>query len=429
MRRLASLMVLVLVIVAVVGAGSAQAKLDPSFGEGGILHLAPPVPSGWFSQQIDAVATGGDGQVFAVDRQFPRCGLNACPQGGGDFVFQYLSNGALDAAFAGSRGYAIPPIGMLSQALVAVSSSGLPVVAGETPGTGGDTGSILLQRLLASGAPDPAFGTSGRTSFTCVCGYGNVHLFGGPERSTLIMVTEGINTQSGGAGAATVYKLNGAGLAAKRYGSGGSVNVRIPGQGTLEYEALAPGGATYFGGVGQSTKTYQGTLTKVSASGKIDSAYTRTATKSLRRLLALKGEGVAVKTAVAAKDGTVELFGSAGPSGGFELKLRANGSLESKFAKKGLRVFGRSIIQAVQGSEGATMAVAHGSSLRVVRILADGRIDPAFGQTGEELPGLAGGPVTLSPAGKGKVDVSDLGFTECRGICQVAPKVYRFLEH
>jgi hypothetical protein len=243
------------------------------------------------------------------------------------------------------------------------------------------------------------------------------------------MVTEEIDTDSGAAGAATVYKLNAAGLAAKKYGSGGSLNVRIPGQGTLDYEALAPGGATYFGGVGQSTKTYQGTLTKVSASGTVDNRYTQTATKSLRRLLKPKNnEQLEVKTAVAAKDGTVELFGVAGEKGGFELKLRAGGTLESKFANDGLRLLGRRILAAVDGSEGTTMTLAQGSSIRVLRILADGRPDPVFGTAGEELPGLTGFEPTLSPAGEGKVNVVDLGLTECRGICQVSPKVYRFLE-
>jgi hypothetical protein len=429
-RRVVLLSVLAAAIVAVVGAGSAQAKLDSSFGEGGILYVKPPVPNGWQSQQIIAVATGGDGQAFVVDRQFPLCGPNlGCGSGTGDFVFNYLGSGALNASFAGSRGYEIPPSGVVSEPLITVSSSGLPIVAHETPVSGEGPGSILLQRLLTSGAPDPTFGTSGATSFPCACNYGNTQLLPGPEGSTMVVVTEEIFPGSGEAGTATVYKLNASGLPAKKFGSDGSINVRIPGQGVLDYRALAPGGATYFGGVGQSPSTDQGTLTKVSASGKVDKKYTRTATASLVRLLTGDDRQLKVEVAVAAKDGTVELFGSTGESGGFELKLRASGKLESKFGKNGVRFLGRKIVAAVGGSEGTTMALAKGTSLRVVRILAGGGMDPAFGKSGEELPGLSGSGITLSPAGKGKVSVVDLDLEECRFACgQISPKVYRFLE-
>jgi hypothetical protein len=429
MRRMALAAMLVLGLVAAVGAGTAQARLDPSFGQGGILYPRPPVPAGWSSAAVSVVATGGDGQVFVTDRQFPHCPSSG-PCEGGDYVFDYLADGSLNAAFAGSRGYRIPAAGpSYSTPLLAVGSSGLPIVAeyGLNPGQPFD--SIVLQRLLASGAPDPGFGIGGTTSLSCACRYGEPKLLAGPHGSTMVAVTEELETKNGAVGAATLFKLNAAGLPAKGFGSDGSTNVRIPGAGRLEYEALAPSGAMYFGGVGQSTDTYQGALTKVSANGKVDDRFARTATRSLRRLLLLKrNEQLQVRTAVVGRNGEVELFGSRPGSGGFELKLWANGALERDFARKGLRTFGRSIVAAVGGSGGATMALAEGSSLRMLRILADGRVDRAFGRTGEELPGLSGSGITLSPAGKGKVDVVDLDLQECRFICRVSPKIYRFLE-
>lgn len=429
MRRWASLVVvLVLGVVAAFGAGTAQAKLDPSFGDGGVLHLSPPVPDGWASQAILAVASGEEGRIFAVDRQFQRCTTGSCEPTLGDYTFNYLADGTLNAPFAGSRGYRIPPGGKVTEPLVAVSSSGLAIVAHVMPVSAEPPGSILLQRLTAAGGRDPGFGSGGTTSFHCDCGYENVQLLAGPQSSTFVMVNEEFDTKSGAAGEVTVFKLNGAGRAAKKYGSGGHMNVRIPGQGTLEYAALAPGGATYFGGIGKSTRTYQGALTKVSAGGRVAGGYTRAATKALKRLLAIKGEGVRVTAAVPETDGTLALFGSAGSAGGFELKLRAGGALETKFGKNGLRRLGRRIVGAIAGDNGAAMALTAGSSPRVLRILANGSPDPSFGKSGEELPGLTGRPI-LQRAGRGKVDVVDLGLRECRQVCQVSPKVYRFLEN
>lgn len=432
MRKVVLMSLLVLGAVAVLGTGSAQAKLDPSFGEAGILPLAPLVPDGWHLQQVYDAATGADGQVFVVDGQY-RCapGPGNCV-GTRDFVFNYLADGSPNAAFGGPRGYEVPAFSSSGGAgPIAVTTSGLPVVAFVTPRlTPEPAGAIHLQRLLANGAVDPSFGLSGTATLSCGCGYEGTRVLPGPENSTVVMVTEEISTRGTATGAATLYKLNAAGLMAPKYGTNGSVGVRIPGKASPDYEALAPGGAAYFGGAGKSGGTYEGGLTKVTASGKVDKNYARTATKSLRGVLtSATKEVLKVTSAVAGKSGEVTLFGIAEKTKGFELKLRPSGKLETKFGNNGLRRLNRQITEAVGGSEGTTLVLAFGSSTRLVRLLANGQPDPKFGKSGEELPGLAGGGVSLSPAGKGKVDVLDLGITECRGICQVAPKIYRFLEH
>jgi hypothetical protein len=429
MRRGVLLSMLVLGLIAVIGAGSAQAKLDSSFGEGGVLHLQPPLPAGWHSQLVKPVATGPEGQVFLVDTQFPDCTPTGCPEGGGAFVHGFLPNGAPDTAYP-AIGYKIPSSGSAGVPLLGVSSSGLALVAHEEVTHGpGMPGSLNIQRLLPNGAPDPSFGLSGAATFSCNCGYGNTRLLAAGN-ATLVTVTEEINTKSGPAGAATIYKLNGAGLPAQKYGSGGAARVLVPGQGSLDYQVEAPNGATYFGGIGKSSATNQGTIAKVSADGKVNAKFTKTATASLKRLL-VKGnkEELKVTSAVIAADGKIQLFGTAGTSKGFELVLRASGALETKFGNDGLRRLGRSIVQAVPGSEGAAMVLAQGQSIRLVRILADGRPDPAFGKSGEEVPGQTEEVPTLLPGGKGAVEVIDLGITACRGVCQSDPKAYRFLEH
>ena len=71
-----------------------------------------------------------------------------------------------------------------------------------------------------------------------------------------------------------------------------------------------------------------------------------------------------------------------------------------------------------------------GASPHLLRILSKGKLDPAFGATGEVLPGatLPTG-YSLYPAGLGRVGVTDLGQPECRSsTCQVTGNLWRFLE-
>jgi hypothetical protein len=418
---------LALGLVAMLGAGAAQAKLDPGFGQEGILRLGPPpAAAGWNQRGVSNAASASDGQLFSVYSEFRCFAGTKCEER--TFLLNYLPDGTVNTAFGGPAGQEIQPGAPSS---LTVSSTGLPVLGSFTAGGRETPGSIQVRRLLADGAPDPSFGSSGTASIACSCGNGTFRLLPGPENSTVAMLIEPeeFNPPGGLGGVAQVFKLNAAGQPATKYGTKGSVRVRVPGEGSLEYEALAPGGAAYFGGVGKSGGTYQGALTKVTASGKVDKNYARTATRSLHRLLtSANQENLKVTSAVAAKNGEVTLFGVAEKTKGFELRLRPSGKLETKFGKNGVRRLNRKIASAVAGSEGAAMAIAVGSSIRVLRLLADGRPDPKFGSAGEELPGLTGG-TALSPAGNDKVDVLDLGITECRGYCQVDPKVYRFLEH
>jgi serralysin len=429
MRGLVPCSLLVMVVAALFAAGPAEAQPDSGFGQAGVLPLSPPVPSGWRQQEILGAATGSDGQVFVAARQL-HCEPTGCP-GSREFIFNYLANGSLTSSFGGPRGYEVPIFSpSAGVASIAVSTSGSPLVAAVTPVLApSSTGTIQVQRLLPSGALDTGFGSGGTASIPCDCHYGNAQIFAGPENTTMAIVKEEVEAGGGVARGATISKLNAAGQAASAYGSAGSKTIRVPGKGTLGLQALAPGGAAYFGGVDKSGKAPRNTLTKVSASGKVDQQYSRTAAKSLELLAIPASEGLMEPlAAVAAKDGSVTLFGAAGKTGGFELKLRPSGKPETKFAKQGLRRLNRRIVAAVAGSEGAAMTLAVGSSTRVLRLLADGRPDPKFGKPGEELPGLTGSGLSLAPAGTGKVDVVDLGLTECRGICQVDPKVYRFLE-
>lgn len=446
MRRTMLISVAVLAM-SLVGAAGAQARLDTSFGTEGVATVNPPYPAGgWTNESIAAIATGQEGETYVVAHQQQRCSTYPCSAGQGfsqgDFVFRYLTNGSLEPAFAGGRGFEIPAETTENynegQALVTVDSSGEPVV-GRTvlplrEATG--SGAIVVRRLLPSGALDTTFGADGAVRLPCPCARENTQLLAGPQASTFVVSTSTTRPKSKGqkngvAGSATMIKLDATGHRAKGYGLRGSVTAPAPGEGEIEYDAITPGGATYFGGRGLTKPTNAGFLLRVSKSGKLDTKFRQRALKSLKRLNAIKGNEVRVTAAVIGTGKPIELFGSAGSIGGFELRLNTNGTLKRGWAEKGLALLPYPISAAVQGREGSTIALTGGEAAapHVLRILSKGKLDPAFGKTGQSLPGATNETgYALFPAGVGRFGVSDLGLRECRQACEASAKLYRFLE-
>ncbi len=437
MRRamLVSMLVMAVSLIAVAGA---QAKLDPSFGQEGAAPLSPPLPSGWSNERLEAAATGQNGETFVIARQ-SSCASYPCSQG--DFVFRYLANGALEPAFAGSRGYEIPTESPNSyevgQPLVTVDSSGLPLIGRTVNGSGSGEGAIVVRRLLSNGELDTSFAAQGAVRLPCPCGReSTAQLLAGPQDSAFVVATSETRKKrsgqkSGATGSATLIKLDSTGHRAKGFGLRGSVTATAPGEGKVEYDAITPAGATYFGGRGLTKATDAGFLLRVSKKGLIDTKFEARALESLKRLNSIKGNEVRVTTAVIGNSGPIELFGTAGSIGGFELRLHPNGTLFSGWGEKGLALLPYPIATAVQGREGSTMALTgeEAAPPHLLRILSKGKLDKAFGSTGETLPG-ASSPTgySLYPAGKGRVGVTGLGQPECHATCQVSGGLWRYLE-
>lgn len=439
MRRLLllSLSMLVLGVLAVVGAGVAQAKPDLSFGVEGVASLNPPYPPGWTNKQIDATATGQNGETYVVSTQ-GACVSYRCEEG--DFVFRYLADGALEPAFAGGRGFQIPAEAAnpheAGAPLIAVDSAGLPLVARTVEPQGKGAGAIIVWRLLSDGALDTGWAAQGAVRLPCPCEGEGTQLLAGPAQSSFVVATSTTRRKrngqkSGATAAATLIKLDAGGHRAKGFGARGSVTVKMPGEGEIEYDAITPQGATFFGGRGLTGPTVSGFLVKVTAKGKIDNKFKVRAQHALKRLRGLKGNEVRINAAVVGSRGPIELFGSAGSIGGFELRLRPNGTLLRGWGEKGLRLLPFPIAAAVQGREGSTMALTgeEAAPPRLLRITSKGGLDPVFGRTGELLPGATVETgFSIFPAGLGRVGVSDLGLRECRQVCEAAAKLYRFQE-
>ena len=439
MRRVSLFAVAVLAMAGLVGVGSAEARLDTTFGQEGVAAVNPPYPAGWINEAVETIATGQEGETYVVARQrMNRCTSFPCPEG--DFVFRYLASGALEPAFAAGRGFEVPAESTKSevgQALVAVDSTGLPVVARTVlPEREEGAGAIVVRRLLTDGTIDASFGAGGAVRLPCPCERGNAQLLAGPQASTFVVATSKTRPKSqgqktGATASATLIKLDATGHRSKSFGARGSVTAQMPGEGEIEYDAITPAGATYFGGRGFSKSTNVGFLVRVSAKGKTDTKFDARALKSLKRLHGLKGDEVRVTAAVIGRKGPVELFGSAGSIGGFELRLNQDGTLRRGWAEKGLALLPFQISAAVQGREGSTMALTGGEATapHLLRITSKGKLDPAFGKTGQTLPGATNETgYSLFPAGLGRVGVGDLGLRECRQVCEAAGKLYRFLE-
>jgi hypothetical protein len=438
MRRVMVLLTVAVAAVATAGAGTAQAKLDASFGQGGVATLNPPYPPGWVNQSIETTATGQNGETYVVARQA------ACPQylcDEGDFVFRYLADGSLEPAFAGARGFEIPLEAtsryQAGAPLITVDSAGMPIVGRTVEPQGTGSGAIVVRRLLPDGTLDTGWAAAGAVRLPCPClGGGGTQLLAGPDQSVFVVATSTTRKnrngqKSGATAAATLIKLDSSGHRANRFGARGSVTAKMPGEGEIEYDAITPAGATYFGGRGLTGPTAYGFLVRVTKNGKIDGRFKRRALSSLKRLKGLKGNEVRITAAVIGRSGPIELFGTAGAIGGFELRLRQNGTLMRGWGTKGLRLLPFPITAAIQGREGSTMALTgeEAAPPRLLRITSRGRLDPVFGQTGELLPGATVETgFALFPAGLGRVGVSDLGLRECRQVCEAAGKLYRFQE-
>jgi hypothetical protein len=437
MRRVVSLSIVVLGVVAVVGAGSAQAKPDSSFGVEGVATLNPPYPPGWTNQKIEGTATGQNGETYVVAGQ-STCTRALCAEG--DFLFRYLADGALEPAFAGARGFEIPTETAsrveAGAPLVAVDSAGLPIIGRTVEPQGQGSGAIVVRRLLPDGTLDTGWGAGGAVRLPCPCLGESTQLLGGPEESTFVVATSTTRKKrngqkSGATAAATLIKLDSGGHRAKGFGARGSVTAKMPGEGEIEYDAITPDGATFFGGRGLTGPTVSGFLVKVTTKGKIDGKFKARALTALKRLRGLKGNEVRVTVAVIGRTGPIELFGTAGSIGGFELRLRPNGTVLRGWGTKGLQLLPFPIAAAVQGREGSTMALTgeEAAPPRLLRITSKGKLDPVFGKTGELLPGATVETgFALFPAGLGRVGVSDLGLRECRQVCEAAAKLYRFQE-
>jgi uncharacterized delta-60 repeat protein len=295
-----------------------------------------------------------------------------------------------------------------------------------------ESGAVVVRRFTSAGSLDGSFGSGGATSFPCSdCERTGVWLLPAPNGRIVVERQKSLPPKPGAFGSSlggqvSLTRLTPGGWPERHFGDGGTVTIDLGRRGYPGKAAVSSKGAILLGAV-ECCSGNAPYLVRVSTKGRIDTKFGKAAGRSLARL-AKRGETSSVKALLPRADGTIELLGNNAIGAGFDLRLNAKGD-RAKFGHGGLRRLPFSVEAAQLGSDGAIFAVGrHGTDpYSAFRLLADGRVDPAYGAKGIAVP-LSGSGYTLGVPSRGKVLIFDAGYHECRGACPSTPGIARFNE-
>ncbi|MFM2404785.1 MAG: hypothetical protein RL223_2665, partial [Pseudomonadota bacterium] len=366
-------------------------------------------PSGFdaASGQVVTPVGGQDDEAAAMVLQQDGRLLVAGHQriGGSDEVLlmRHLADGQLDTSF-GSGGIVTvlaSSFGGSNARLLtmAVQSDGCIVVAGRVT-VGVDT-YALVQRYLADGSLDTSFSGDG----TALWGAGGVSCEAGAmaiDAQGRILLGGTLN------GMFAVARLLADGSLDASFGGGDGYDWIDAGPGTDQVHALvlqSDGGLLVGGSSGSDYA-----LLRWTASGALDAVF-----GSGGKVVGdLAGGTDAIRALCVLDDGRILAAGDAGGSGGASdllvMRLLADGSLDASFAGTGRATHslgGADSARAIgiDASDRIVLAGQSGSGqVALVRLLADGSLDAAFGQNGAVQPavgsGSAASAVVLRPDGR-----------------------------
>lgn len=422
---LGAMLGLLLLIVAVgASAAKSEAGLDRSYGSEGVASAVPPSsPPGYVSQRRFAAAPGGSAYLLNTVVQ---CGQTCTSTG---VIYRLDSSGAFDPSFGGGGSTQLPTVtrGEREQAPAMIVDPSGRLLVGQV-----ESGVVTVRRFTPTGSLDGSFGSGGSTSFPCSeCDGTTVALLLAPngrvvvERQTALPPKPGAFGSSLG-GQVSLTRLTPGGWPERHFGDGGTVTIDLGRRGYPDVTAVSPKGSILLGAV-ECCSGNASYLTRVSAKGRIDTKFGKAAGRSLARL-AKRGETSGLVALLPRANGTIDLVGNDALGAGLDLRLKADGD-RAKFGHGGLKKLPFSIEAARLGAEGAIFAVGRRGvgPYSAFRLLANGRVDPAFGPQGIAVP-LSGSGYTLGTPSRGKVLVFDAGYHECRSGCAATPGVARFDE-
>jgi hypothetical protein len=423
----AMLGLLALVVAGGASAAKPAAGLDASYGQGGVASAqlpGPPNPSG-----SSLLATAPDGSAYLLTTR------GECPVGcaSGFELNRWTPDGALDTTFGSGGAVQLPgDFYFPSEDGKTYSGTALTVDARGRPLVGRiESDAFVVRRFLATGQLDTSFGSGGTVSIPCYeCERTEVWLLSTPEggvmaeQEALLPPKPGAFESSLG-GQVSFTSLSPVGKVVRSFGHDGRTTIRLgqrayPGQATMTPKGgILLGDVGCCGGIGPY-------LIRVSAKGRIDTKFGRSAGRSLARL-SKRGETASLVAVLPRANGKIDLVGDDRLEYGFDLRLKADGG-RAKFGKGGLEALPFEPLAAARGSEGAIVTTsAESAGYTVQRVLADGRIDPAFGPLGLRVP-LSGEGLSLGTPAKGKFLVYDAGRQLCRESCSRTPGFARFNE-
>jgi len=406
--------------LAVPSAAAAQSQLDPNFGENGVVRVSPPLTSPYDSQYVSQMAAGRDGSSYVLADQ------HGCPEDpkrrdcvNALNLFRYTRSGAVDPAFGGADGfYEVPDTGRGGGLSLMADSQGRPVIVQDFYRR------VTIHRLTRTGQPDPSFGREGVATVRCRCAFGLGAVAGPRGTLTLVQYPDDRGSVSR---PSTLYRLEADGSLDPRFGRGGIAELAYHAEDLFPTGATARDGALYFAGRACCRRGHTFFLTRVSARGRLDRRFTRTARRSLRVLEAPDREWAAVRSVLVRPQGTIDLLGrTADRKRGLEMRLKPDGRPQRSFGNGGVRTPRLPVNAAVLDSDGAifTLYTEFEGIRRLSRLLPDGSPDPAF--DGVPLPESKGDyELSLVPQREGGVLVLDIGLQECPE-CTDDPKLIRY---
>jgi hypothetical protein len=424
---LAGAMLGLVALIAAVGASAARPAggLDLSYGQDGVASAQ--LPGGSKNQTTSLFATAPDGSAYLLSGNV-ECQAG-CSRSFG--LYRWAPDGVLDSTFGNGGSVPFPgaPYPYTEKSYVGtaldVDARGRPLVGRI------ESNALVVRRYLSTGQPDTSFGSGGVVSIPCFeCEHTEAWLLSTPEGG-VVAEQEALLPPKPGAfefnlgGQVSFTSLSPAGKAVRSFGDDGRMTIRLGQRAYPGKATMTPKGGILLGDVGccGGIGPY---LIRVSAKGRIDTKFGRSAGRSLARL-SKRGETASLVAVLPRVNGTIDLVGDDLLQYGFDLRLKANGE-RAKFGKGGLKTLPFEPLAAARGSEGAIVATTEESDgYAVQRVLADGRIDPAFGPLGFRVP-LSGEGLSLGTPSKGKFLVYDAGFHECRQDCEATPGFARFNE-
>src|SRR3954452_4474679 len=413
MRKLGISTAVMLVLWAVVGLGSAQARLDPSFGEGGIAPVRTPLSVGI----VREMAAAGDGSSYVLTEN-RRCGTTCSAT---DVLFRYTPEGVLDGGFGGATGFYELQQGE-DGVLLAMSSNGQPLLAQ----AGADA--MTIRRLTSTGELDPSFGAGGIVQLRCSCQSESTRVIPGPS-GMLTVAIPGVPLGTM-PHALTLVRLKANGQRDFRFGVGGTLILRDPPGESLGPAATTPTGGLILVGDDCCDRVHPIDLIRLSARGRFARRFARTTKHIIGALAKLHGYTTDASAVLVRPGRKLDLLGSTPAKRGFALRMNPSGHLHRGFGTGGVRLLPHQVTSAALGSDGSTLAVGDASVFGggyAMRILAGGRLDPAF--TPSRIPGYQGdsGISIVHQVGR-KALLLDQGRHECRSSCIYNPRLIRYLE-
>jgi uncharacterized delta-60 repeat protein len=362
-------------------AGALQAgALDPSYATGGVFTRDLGAGN---ADGFSALALAGDGSVFAAGGAWDASVSHTTP-----IVAKFTPGGVLDASF-GTGGIArlATPVSAYATA-IRLQTDGLPVIAGSY-----GSQDLFIGRLLVNGAPDPSYGSSlGYITRSWPQEADVAAVVQTPLDGSVVVGTSGIGDlanftyqrfDSSGANYSGSYKS--AGAVGRGLGDAGDPAQAAAGTGDGGF--YAAGTATITGQERLFVYRIDGEGYPVTSFGGDGSPTVAAGDRTL-------GFGVALQP-----DGRVLASGdlATGPTTFQQVVVRllANGALDPSFGSGGVvkippvgneRNYGLAL-----QPDGKILAVGSANDdkqFSIVRLNVDGSLDPLFGLAGHALVGL-----------------------------------------